>query len=129
MSLTRHASIFAKLTALWVGVAAAVLALCLAATGFFVAAFYIWLTAHFAPMAATSITGGALVVLAAATGLTGSALLRRARCKQRAERTELIGTAALFLRLASTLIRRDPKKAVILALLAGAVAEFFMGET
>jgi uncharacterized protein (DUF58 family) len=101
MSLTRHANVFAKLTALWVGLAAA----------------------------ATSITGGALLALAAAIWFAGNALLQKARRKQRAERAELIGTAALILRLASTLIRRDPKKAVILALFAGAVAEFLMGET
>jgi uncharacterized membrane protein len=80
-------------------------------------------------VAATSITGGALLALAAAIWFAGNALLQKARRKQRAERAELIGTAALILRLASTLIRRDPKKAVILALFAGAVAEFLMGET
>ncbi len=102
----------------------AMLLLGFAAAGFFIAALYIWLAAHLAPAQAALVTGAALLALALALGLIGGAVLRAARARERARLAQLGLTLGTVLRLAAYLVRRDPKKAMIFALIAGALAEF-----
>ncbi len=128
MSLSRHVSFYARASALWGGMGLAVALLGVAAAGFFIAAFYIWLAAHLAPALAALITGAALLTLALALGLIGGAVLRAARARQRAQLAEFSLTLGTALRLAAYLVRRDPKKALIFSLIAGALAEFFTSE-
>lgn len=124
MSLSRHARFYARASALWGGMGLAVLLLGFAAAGFFIAAFYLWLAAHFAPALATLITGAALLALALAIGFIGGAVLRAARARERAQLAQFSLTLGTALRLAAYLVRRDPKKALIFSLIAGALAEF-----
>jgi hypothetical protein len=56
-------------------------------------------------------------------------VLRAARARQRARLAEFSLTLGTALRLAAYLVRRDPKKALIFSLIAGALAEFFTAET
>ncbi|MDD2795217.1 hypothetical protein [Acidocella sp.] len=129
MALSRHLRFYARASALWGGMGLAMLLLGFAAAGFFIAAFYIWLAAHLAPVQAALVTGAALLALALALGLIGGAVLRAARARERARLAEFSLTLGTVLRLAAYLVRRDPKKAMIFALIAGALAEFFTGET
>ncbi|GLR68054.1 hypothetical protein GCM10010909_27350 [Acidocella aquatica] len=129
MSLSRHVSFYARASALWGAMGVAVLALALAALGFFIAATYIWLCGHFTPAVACLITGGTLLALAAASGLIGSAALRAAQARERARLAQFNVTISTALSLAAYLVRRDPKKAIIFSLLAGVLAEFLSGES
>ena len=128
MSLSRHVGFYARASALWGAMGAAMLALGLAAAGFFTAAFYIWLCGHFSPAASCLIAGGSLLALALAIGLAGTAALRAAHARERARLAQFNLTISAALSLAAYLVRRDPKKAMIIALLAGILAEFLGGE-
>lgn len=120
--LTKHA-------ALWVSLVTACLCLALAGLGFLVAGFYIWLAQHLNTAAAAAITGGALLALALVKFVAGGAMLKRYRQKKPSPFIELANSLNLVARLAAPLVRRDPKKAIIAALLAGALAEWLLGRT
>ena len=77
---------------------------------------------------AAAITGGALLVLALIIGLAGALMVRRNRRRLPSLLSEFGGTLALTSRLAMFMVRRDPKKAMIISLVAGALAEYIMSE-
>lgn len=121
MSASRCLSAIARKAALGTGMATATLCIALAALGFFVASFYILLTQHTSPAAATAITGAILLALALIAALITKTIFKKRRHHRLSDWSELLGIAAY-------LIRRDPKKAMLLALLAGAVTEYFAGD-
>ncbi len=128
MSIQGRASAAVKHAALSAGLGVACLVISLAGLGFFTAAFYLTLAKYFDPQIATLITGGALIVLALLIAAIGSALLKRARNRQPSLLSEFGGTLGLGIRVISILVRRDPKKAVILAAVSGALAEYVMSD-
>jgi hypothetical protein len=128
MSIPGRASAAVKHAALSAGLGLAVLAICLAALGFFTAAFYITVATHVPPAAAAASTGGALIVLALLIAAIGAALLKRAKRRQPSLLSEFGGTLGLSIRLITMLVRKDPKKAVILAAVSGALAEYVLSE-
>jgi len=128
MSIQGRANAVVKHAALSAGLGVTCLAISLAALGFFTAAFYITITRHFDPATAALITGGALIGLAILIAGIGAALLKRARQRQPSLLSEFGGTLGLGIRLISILVRRDPKKAVILAAVSGALAEYVMSD-
>ncbi len=128
MTLSRRAGILVKSAALWAGVAIAVLCICLAALGFLIAGFFIFIARHTDAAAAAAITGGVMLGLAVVVGLAGGFVLRRMRQKQPSLISEFGGTVGLAGRLVGMIVRRDPKKALIVSLIAGALAEYVMSE-
>ena len=113
-----------KSAALWAGVGVAVLCIALAGVGFLVPGFFIWVAHHTDNASAAAITGGVLLVMAVATGLIGGGVLKRIRQKQPSLLSEFGGTLGVTARLVGMLVRKDPKKAIILSVIAGALAEY-----
>jgi hypothetical protein len=128
MNLSRHASLLIKGAALWTSVAVAVLCIALAGLGFLISSFFIWLAQHTGYAPAAAITGGVLLVLALATGLAGGLVLKRMRERRPSLLAELGGRVGLAGRLAGILVRRDPRKAMIISIIAGALAEYITSE-
>jgi uncharacterized protein YneF (UPF0154 family) len=129
MDFSGRARFIARYTALWAALGIAVLCIALAALGFLAAGLFCWLAQHSGVPAAAAITGGVLLALALLGGFGGSFWLRRQRRLHPAPPllADLAGTAGLVMRLAGFIIRRDPKKAVLFSLLAGALMEFLSG--
>lgn len=73
-------------------------------------------------------TGGAIIALAILIGLIGAAILRKLKKPQPSMLAEFGSTVGLVTKLAGILVRRDPKKAVILAAVSGAIIEYVMGD-
>jgi len=128
MNLARRFGAMARSAALWAGLATMVLCIILAGLGLLVSAFFMLLARHLGDAPAAAITGGALLVLAVIVGLLGKAILARLRRKQPSLLAEFGGTLGLAIRVFGLVVRRDPKKALIISLVAGALAEYIMSE-
>jgi uncharacterized protein YneF (UPF0154 family) len=128
MNLSRRAGALLKSAALWIGVAIAVLCIALAGLGFMVTGFFIFVARHTDAASAAAITGGVLLVLALATGLLGGLFLSRMRRRQPSLLSEFGGTMGLATRIITALVSRDPKKAMIISLAAGALAEYIFSD-
>jgi hypothetical protein len=124
MSIPGRVEAAVKGLALWAGVGMAVLATALAGLGFLIAGFFIWVERHQPRDAAAAITGGVLLAMAIIIGIGGNIVLRKIKKPQPGMLAEFGGLAGTAGRLAGILIRREPRKAVILAVIAGAVAEY-----
>ena len=90
----------------------------------FVAAFYLWVAPHLGAAAGAAITGAALLGMAAFLALAGGVLLRQLKRRQRGLLAEFGSIFGLASRLAAMLVRKDPKKALLVSLVAGALAEY-----
>ncbi len=123
MSIPARAEAAVKGLALWAGLGMAVLATSLAGLGFLIAGFFLW-ARHESHDAAAAITGGVLLVLAIAIAITGQAVLKRIKRRQPPLISEFTGIIVTAGRIAGLLIRKDPRKSMILAVIAGAVAEY-----
>lgn len=99
-----------------------VLGMALAASLCFVAAFYLWVAPHLGAAAAAAATGAALLVLAGFLALAGRAVTRLTK-RRPPLLSELQNAIVLATKL---LLLRDPKKALLLSLLAGALTEFIL---
>jgi hypothetical protein len=128
MSIAGRTNAAIKQAAFSAGLGIAVLVVSLAGLGFLTAAFYVLMTHSFQPAAAAAITGAGLIILAAVIAAIGAALLKRARNRQPSLLSEFGGTLGLATRLITMLVRRDPKKAIILAAVSGAIAEYVLGD-
>ncbi len=117
-----------KTAALSASMAVAVLCIALAGLGFLVTGLFIWVARHTDYASASAITGGVLLLLAVAIGLIGGVVLRRIRAKQPSMLSEFGGTIGLAGRLMGILVRRDPKKAIIISIIAGALAEYIASD-
>ena len=89
---------------------------------------FICLSRHTGEAAAAAITGAALLILAIIIGLAGGYTLKRIRRRQPSLLSEFGGTLGMAGHLAGFLVRKDPRKAMILSLVAGALAEYITGE-
>ena len=99
-----------------------VLGMALAASLCFVVAFYLWLAPHLGAAAAAAITGLALLAVAACLSLAGGVVMRRMK-----RRPGLLSELRTMSGLATQLLLlRGPKKALLLSLIAGALAEFML---
>jgi hypothetical protein len=128
MNLTRRASVLIKSAALWAAVAVAVLCIALAGVGFLISGFFLWLAHRTGYAPASAITGGVLLLLAIATGLVGGMVLERIRRRQPSLLSDFGGVIGLAGRLVGMLVRKDPKKAIILSIIAGALAEYITSD-
>jgi hypothetical protein len=129
VNLTGRAAEALKRFALGAGIGLAVLAVALAGLGFLITGFYIWLARHVDAASAAAITGGLLALLAILIAVIGGDILRRIKKTQPGLLSDFGGTLGLGLRLAGILVRRDPKKAIIIAAVTGALAEFILSES
>ncbi len=126
MSIPARAEAAVKGLVMWAGLGMAVFAVMLIALGFFVAGFFL-LVERFLPhdaAAAAAITGGVLLLVAIIVGLIGKSALTRMKRQRPPLITEFTGVFATAGRIAGMLIRRDPRKAMVLAVIAGAVADY-----
>jgi hypothetical protein len=114
--------------ALWVALGIVFLAMTLTALGFLVGGFYLWMTLYMVHAAAAACTAGALMVLAVLFLLVGKAIINRSKKKYPSVGQELRNTIGLSSRMITLLVARDPRKAVIVSLVAGALAEFMTSE-
>lgn len=128
MSISGRASSLAKRAAVAFGASAVVLAVAGAALGFLIAACYVWLTQRFGTAQAAAITGGTLLLLALILALAAGTVMSAMRRRQPPLFSEFGGTLRLGLRLIAMAVRRDPRKAIILSVIAGALAEYITAE-
>jgi uncharacterized iron-regulated membrane protein len=124
MSIPARAEAAVKGLALWAGLGMAVLATCLAGLGFLIAGFFLWVHRYKSDDIAAAITGGVLLALAIAIALTGQLVLKRIKRRQPPLISEFTGIIVTAGRIAGLLIRKDPRKSMIIAVIAGAVAEY-----
>jgi hypothetical protein len=128
MQVGKRAAGLVKSAALWAGLAGAVCCIALAGLGFMVFGFDVWLARMLGAAAAAAITGGVLLLLAMLVAVIGGGILRGMRKRQPSMLAEFGGTVGIVARLVTLLVRRDPKKAIILSVIAGALAEYLVGE-
>jgi len=117
-----------KIAALWGLFAVAVLCIALGGTLFLVAAFYIWLARLLPAAAAAAITGVVMLGLAVLTGWAGQAVLRRRRRAQPSLLAAFGGGLGLAARFLGLMVRNDPRKAIFLSVIAGALAEYITSD-
>jgi hypothetical protein len=125
MSLVRHAGAVLQRGALWGALATIVLCLVLAALAFLTAAIFIWLAHHLGAAGAAAVTALALLLLALQIALFGGLWLAKLRNNGPGLFDDAASTIAMLTSIATLLVRRDPKKTLLLALLGGALTEYF----
>jgi high-affinity Fe2+/Pb2+ permease len=104
--------------------ALAALSIMLAASGFFIAAFYLWVASRLGAAEGAVVTGGALLLVAAGLAVAGAGVPRLLKRRSRSLLNELQNT---IWQAAKTMLLRSPKKALLASLLAGALSESIFG--
>jgi hypothetical protein len=128
MNLAARAGAIAKHWALGAGLGLAVLVIALCGLGFLTGGLYIYIARHTDAASAAAITGGVLLVLAVVIGYCGSVVLRKLKKPQPGLLSDFGGALGMGARLVGLLVRRDPRKAVVLAALAGVIAEYITSD-
>jgi hypothetical protein len=129
MSIQGRASAAATQLALGAALGIVVLTILLSAIGFFIAALFIWVDHYKPDSIAAVITGGALLLAAIVIGIIGRAVLKKLKKPQPSLLAEFGGIAGTAGRIVGLLIRRDPRKSLILAVIAGALAEYVTSDS
>lgn len=114
--------------ALWAGLGVVIVAVVLAALGFLITGLFMWLTHRLPAESAAAVLGGGLLVAAVVLAWIGGAVIRKSRRKYPSLLSEFGGTIGLAGRLVGMLVRRDPKKALIISIIAGALAEYITSD-
>lgn len=129
MNISARANAVLRHLALSAGVGVAVLFIALAALGFLIFAYYTWLLTRFTVPPAAAITGATLIAIAIIVSAAGFAVVKKLKKPQPSMLADIGGTLGLGFKLASFVIRKDPKKAIILATISGALAEYLLSDT
>lgn len=124
MSLVRTAGAALQRGALWGALATIVLCLVLAALAFITAAIFIWLAHHLGAAGAAALTALVLLILALQIALFGGLWLAKRSANAPGFFDDAASTITMLTTIASLLVRRDPKRTLLLALLGGALAEY-----
>ena len=103
----------------------ALLCILLGALGFLTAAFLLWLERFLSPAGALAATGGLLLLEALILAGCFYLVLRRRHAQAPATNSNLLGLLGPALRFVLVIIQRAPRKTVLLALIAGVLAEYF----
>jgi len=127
MVLIRQAGFWLRHAALWSTLATGVLCIVLAALGFFMAAVYLALAKPLGAAGAAALNGALLLLFAGLAAGLGALVLAAQRGRRPSTGDSLADTAQAALLMLSGLVRRDPKKALLMAALAGALTEFLAG--
>jgi hypothetical protein len=117
-----------RAAALWGALGLVCIAILLAGIGFLIDAFYAWQANRIGHINAAALTGAVLLVMALFFAFAGGALIRRAKGPQPTLLEEFSGTLLLAGRIIGLLIRRDPRKALVFSIIAGALAEYMTSE-
>lgn len=125
MGLIRLGAVVLKSAALWGALATIVLCLVLGAFAFLAAALFIWMAAHLGAAGAAALTAFLLLLLAGLVMIFGAITLARLRRRAPALFADPAAGIATITSLIALLVRRDPKRTLLLALLSGAVTEYF----
>ena len=128
MNITARMGAAVKGLALAIGLGVAVLAIALGGVAFLTAAFFLHFARLLGPEQAAAVTGGTLVVAALLVALIGATVLKRTKKPQPGWLSDFGGAMGLGLRLATAMVRRDPKKAVIIAAVSGVLVELIFGD-
>ena len=114
--------------ALWAGLG--IVALCVILTGLaiLIAGGFIWLEHELSHALEAVITGGALIVIAVLILLVGGMIVKKMKKPQPTMMQEFNNTIGMAARLVGLVVRRDPRKAMIVSAVAGALAEFITSE-
>ena len=128
MNLTRRINAVVRDILLWTGLGASILFVALICVGFLVASFYMWMSHLLAHSLAALVTAGAALLLIGLMAGIGGLIIRKTRKPQPSLLQEFSGTIGLGARMVSLLVRRDPRKAMIVSLVAGALAELITSD-
>ena len=128
MNITRRVNAVVRDILLWTGLGVGILFVALVCVGFLVASFYMWMSHLLAHSLAALVTAGAALLLIGLMAGIGGLLIRKTRKPQPRLLQEFSGTIGLGARMVSLLVRRDPRKAMIVSLVAGALAELITSE-
>lgn len=127
MSIQSHAQSVMKRMMLTAGIGMAAGAAATIASGFLLAAFFVWLTEHFGVPAAAALMAAFLLICAAMISAIGAMIVKRMKRRESSLWAEIASTATIAKSvgaLITMVIRKDPKKALVLAAVAGVVAEY-----
>jgi len=129
MDISGRVNSAVRSVALWLILGVLVTAIILCGFGFLVAAFYLWIgeLVHNKAVAA-AITGASVVVIAIVIGVIGAIIIKKTKQKRPGILAEFSGTIGLAGRLVGMMVRRDPRKAMIVSIVAGALAEFITSD-
>ncbi len=128
MNITGRIKALVRDIALWTGLGAAILFVALICIGFVVASFYMWMSHLMAHSVAALATAGAGLVLIALMAGLGGMIIAKTKKRQPSMMQEFADTLGLGAKLISVLVRRDPRKAMIVSLVAGALAELITSD-
>ncbi len=128
MNITARAAAAVKHLALALGLGVAVLAVALGGAGFLTAAYYLHFAHEMDSVRAAALTGATLAAAAILLAVIGAAALKRSKKPQPGWLSDFTGLAGLAVRLAAMTIRRDPKKALIIAAVSGVLVELLFGD-
>jgi len=128
MNVTARLGAAVKELALVIGLGIAVLAITLGGVGFLTASYYLHFAHRLGAERAAAVTGGSLAVAALVVAAVGAVVLKRARKPQPGWLSDFSGAMGLGLRLAAAVVRRDPKKAMIIAAVSGVLVELIFGD-
>lgn len=123
MNITGRITAILRDVALWSGLGVAILFVALICIGFAVASFYLWMSQLMSASLAALATAGGSLLLIALLAVGGGLIIKKTKKKQPSMMEEFSNTIGLGARLVSLLVRRDPRKAMIVSLVAGALAE------
>lgn len=124
MSITRCAGFYGKTATLWVTMVIALLCTALTALGLLAAALLIWLDHYFGLAPAVALTGALLLLVTLCIFIGFRLALKQMHNKAPSLGGNLFGMAAMAMRVALLAVRRSPRKAVVLAVILGALADY-----
>lgn len=125
MAITRCVSFFGKMATLWVAMAVAILCMSLGALILFNVALLIWLDQHVGLAPSVALVGLVLLLEAGAVLIGFQLVLKRMKARQPNGIGSLLGIAGMGLRLATLAFQRSPRKALLAAVIFGALADYF----
>jgi hypothetical protein len=128
MDISGRARSALKQSALWAALGVACLCTALAGLGFLIVAFYVWLSMRMGTPAALAVTGGVLIALALLIMAVGAAIIKKTKKRYPGLLTEFTGLFGLGARIIAMTVRRDPRKAIIVSMIVGALAEYITSE-
>lgn len=125
MPITRCVGFFGKMATLWVAMSVVVLCMSLGALVLFNAALLIWLDQHVGLAASVALVGLALLLEAGGVFFGFQLVLKRMKARQPNGVGSLLGVAGVGLRFATLAFQRSPRKALLAAVIFGALADYF----
>ncbi len=128
MDISGRARSALKQSALWAALGVACLCIALAGLGFLIVAFYVWLSMRMGTPEALAVTGGVLVAMALLIMAAGAAFIKKTKKRYPSMVAEFSGLFGLAARLVAMTVRRDPRKAIIVSMIVGALAEYITSE-